>query len=66
MKILNDFIRFLFRPAARKFFQKISDDIDNDPRVAGMFKQLIDSRKEYERLRKEFEKKYPESKEEKQ
>ena len=66
MKILNDFILFLFRPAARKFFQKIADDIDNDPRVAGMFKQLIDSRKEYERLRKEFEKKYPESKEEKQ
>jgi len=61
-RMFADIVQALFRPAARRFFQKISDDIDNDPRVAGMFQQLIDSRKEYDRLRKEFEKMYPSSK----
>jgi hypothetical protein len=60
-RMFNDIVQALFRPAARKFFQKISDDIDNDPKVAGMFQQLIDSKKDYERLRKEFEKMYPSS-----
>jgi hypothetical protein len=61
-RMFADIVQALFLPAARKFFQKISDDIDNDPKVAGMFQQLIDSRKEYERLRKDFEKMYPAAK----
>ena len=61
-RMYADVIKALFRPAAKKFFDKIANDIDTKPEVAKMFQDLVDAKKQYEDARKAFEKMSPEAK----
>ncbi len=61
-RMYADVIRALFRPAAKKFFDKIANDINTDPEVAAMFQHMVDSKREYDAWKKEMEKKYPDLK----
>jgi hypothetical protein len=61
-RMYADVIRALFRPAAKKFFEKIANDIDTKPEVAKMFQDLVDAKKKYKDAREAFEKMSPAAK----
>ncbi len=61
-RMYADVIRALFRPAAKKFFDKIANDIDTKPEVAKMFQDLVDAKKKYKDARERFEKLTPAAK----
>ena len=61
-RMYADVIRALFRPAAKKFFDTIANDIDTKPEVAKMFQDLIDAKKKYKDARERFEKMTPAAK----
>lgn len=61
-RMYADVIQALFRPAAKKFFNKIANDIDTKPEVAKMFQDLIDAKKKYKDARERFEKMSPAAK----
>lgn len=58
-RMFADIVQALFRPAARKFFEKIAHDIDTDPETAARFQALVDAKKSWETWKKAMEKEYP-------
>lgn len=61
-RMYADVIQALFRPAAKKFFNKIANDIDTKPEVAKIFQDLLDAKQRYKDAQEAFEKLHPSSK----
>ena len=55
-------VQTLYRGKAKKMFKQVADDIDTDPKMAAAFQQFVDSKKQYEKWKKEMETAYPDLK----
>lgn len=58
-RAFEDIVQALYRGKAKKLFKQVADDIDTDPETAAAFQQFIDSKKQYEKWKKEMETAYP-------